>query len=279
MYFLYPFVFIFGSLIGSFLNVVILRYNTGKNILGLKERSQCFSCGKELRWYELVPVVSFLVLRGRCSVCKSLISWQYPLVEIATGLLFVGIFLKHHETISVLSLLHTIIWAILVVITVYDIRHKIIPDGLVYGFVALSLLSTFLFPSEAGGSFLGALVSGISFFAFFAALWFFSKGRWLGFGDAKLVLGVGFLLGSVHGLSALTLAFWIGAAVGIFFLFLRKILLLASLKSKVVQSGGLRGRLLNLTIKSEVPFAPFIIFGTLVVYFWQIDIFGLAYFL
>ncbi len=279
IFLLYFFVFIFGTLIGSFLNVVILRYNTGKHILGMKERSQCFSCSKELQWYELVPVISFLVLRGKCSVCKSSISWQYPLVEISTGLLFLGIFLKNSSVVSFVTILQCVVWAILVVITVYDMRHKIIPDGLVYVFIFISLALAYFFPASTGGSFVGALAAGFSFFAFFAALWFVSGGRWLGFGDAKLVLGVGFLLGAVQGLSALTLAFWIGAAVSIILIVLQKISQKRSSDAKVVQSAGLRGRLLNLTMKSEVPFAPFIILGTLIAFFCHVDIFGLAYFL
>src|SRR3989338_3931288 len=79
-------VFILGAIVGSFLNVVILRYNTGVSFFS--GRSFCPSCGKKLSWYELVPVVSFFALRRKCAGCDSKISWQYPLVEIATGLLF-----------------------------------------------------------------------------------------------------------------------------------------------------------------------------------------------
>jgi prepilin signal peptidase PulO-like enzyme (type II secretory pathway) len=81
--------FVFGSIIGSFLNVLILRFNTGATFGG---RSKCFSCGRELRWYDLVPILSFLFLRGRCRFCKSKISLQYPTVELITGLIFTGVF-------------------------------------------------------------------------------------------------------------------------------------------------------------------------------------------
>lgn len=272
-------IFLLGALIGSFLNVVILRYNTGKSIFGTRERSVCFSCSKKLEWYELVPVVSFCFLRGRCSVCKSRISWQYPLVEIMTGLIFVGIFAKNFPDFlsanaflgtvvlvpTVFALLHAAIWSILIVITVYDLRHKIIPDGLVYGFIVLSFLSAILDQVPL----LNFIFAGAVFFVFFAGLWLISGGRWLGFGDAKLVLGAGFLLGLARGLSALALAFWIGAVVSVFLLGLGWL-------AKAIQSSRLRSRLPNLTMKSEMPFAPFIILGALVAFFWDIDIFRLA---
>mgnify|MGYP001613694074 CR=1 FL=1 len=274
--------FVLGTLIGSFLNVVILRYNTGKHIFGWKERSICFSCSKKLAWHELVPVVSFCFLGGRCRGCKSRISWQYPLVEITTGLIFVGIFAQNFPIIF--SLFAVAIWSSLIVITVYDLRHKIIPDGLVYAFIILSFLAAAIFPS-GGGGFLHSLFAGAVFFTFFAGLWLISGGRWLGFGDAKLVLGVGFLLGLARGLSALTLAFWIGAVVSIFLLGLNWLakklangaaMANSSAGGEAIQFGRLRSRLFTLTMKSEIPFAPFIILGALIAFFWNIDIFGLA---
>lgn len=278
------FFFVLGTLIGSFLNVVIYRYNSGKSIFGTRERSICFSCGKTLSWRELIPVLSFLFQKGRCTACKAKISWQYPLVEIATGVLFAALFAKYFPSnlvfgiyaylpakvlgeIAFLFALQLVIWSILVVITVYDFRHKIIPDGLVYAFSVLSLAVAIFFPGTVGGSVWTAIFTGVGFFCFFGGLWLVSGGRWLGFGDAKLVLGVGFLLGLVKGVSALVLAFWIGAAVSI------GILGLAHL---AIPLGRLRGQTKALTMKSEIPFAPFIILGTLIAFFWNIDIFGIA---
>src|SRR5690606_24099342 len=85
-YFVYAFFFLLGLIIGSFLNVVIYRYNTGSAIKG---RSYCFTCRSQLRWYELVPLFSFLIQRGKCRSCRSLISIQYPLVELTVGVVFV----------------------------------------------------------------------------------------------------------------------------------------------------------------------------------------------
>ncbi len=84
------FIFIFGTIIGSFLNVVILRYNTGYSPVAT--RSRCFNCGKILKWYELIPILSFLIQFGRCRNCKSKISIQYPLIELLTGIIFLLIF-------------------------------------------------------------------------------------------------------------------------------------------------------------------------------------------
>ncbi len=274
------FTFVFGTIIGSFLNVVILRYGTGKKILGMGERSMCFSCGKTLEWYELLPVVSFIFLRGKCSECKTKISWQYPLVEIATGIIFASIFYVNFGHLAIEdffinttkisgliipTLFEFAVWAILIVITVYDWRHKIIPDALVYAFSALSLIFAYFFPGMLGTTFLGSVLSGIGFFCFFAGLWLISGGRWLGFGDAKLVLGVGFLLGLVRGLSAMALSFWIGAVVS-----------LGIMAWQHLRHGRLKHRV---TMKTEIPFAPFIILGTLIAFFCYVDMLGITSFL
>ncbi|MBX4210739.1 prepilin peptidase, partial [Candidatus Parcubacteria bacterium] len=215
------FFFILGAIVGSFLNVVILRYNTGRTVGG---RSFCFSCGKKLNWYELVPIVSFVTLRGRCSQCKSRISIQYPLVEFFTGLLFLSLYLKFLPTTIATFLpvfFYCIIFSILTVIFVYDIRHKIIPDGLVYTFIILSFVGLIIkmtvishlpLSTIATPPYLYDLLAGILLFLPFFLLWLVSGGRWIGFGDAKLAAGIGWLLGLAYGLSALFLAFWIGAA-------------------------------------------------------------------
>ncbi len=277
MYIFLAFILVFGTLIGSFLNVVILRYNTGKNLLSLGSRSMCFCCGKQLSWYELIPVVSFIFLRAKCSGCKSKISWQYPFVELAMGALTLAIFLKNFHgivgdaSLFFLTIFQIAIWGILLVITVYDFRHKIIPDSMVFTFAFLALVVRFLFP-DPQISLMSAIVGGVVFFSFFGLLWFFSGGRWLGFGDAKLVLGVGLLLGFSGGLSALALSFWIGAAISILLIGFTKLMKLPSIR-KVVQRMGLRTTSSILTMKSEIPFAPFIILGTLIVFFCHADVF------
>ena len=136
-------IFIFGTIIGSFLNAVILRMNTGESIV--KGRSRCFSCGKKLSWQELIPVFNFIAQRGKCRGCGSKISIQYPVVEFITGIIFLLTFLKLQNTdyLILTTGYHFIIFSLLIVISVYDFRHQIIPNKLVYLFNFLAFLNLF----------------------------------------------------------------------------------------------------------------------------------------
>ncbi len=250
--------FVLGTIIGSFLNVVILRLNTGR---GLGGRSFCFSCGKTLAWQELIPVLSFFFQKGKCSGCARKISWQYPIVEIITGVLFVLIFWKIQALFFtsigptvLLCLYYAAVFSTLLVISVYDIRHKIIPDSAVFAFIGLGFLSVFFsvhYGSIVFDPSLMRLVAGCVLALPFAAIWFFSKGRLMGFGDAKLGLGIGFLLGLSSGVAAVMIAFWIGAIIGLAVLLLQKA---------------------KFTMKSEIPFAPFLALGAAIAFFASIDI-------
>jgi len=240
--------FLFGLIVGSFLNVVILRYNTGKSLAG---RSGCLSCGQTLSWYELIPVLSYFWQGGYCRSCKSEVSLQYPLVELATGAIFALITWQFFPQVSTIILLF-IVWALLIVISVYDLRHKIIPDGLVYGLILITGVRALM----VGDYY--ALIAGLCGFLFFGSLWYFSGGRWMGFGDAKLSVGLGFLLGPSLALAALMLSFWVGALYG---------LLVLSLPHRRV------------TLRSEVPFAPFLILGTALSFFAHVDLSTILHFL
>lgn len=253
----YLFLLALGLVVGSFLNVVVYSYNTGHTILG---RSRCFSCRKKLAWYELIPVFSFVAQKGRCRACGSHISWQYPAVEILTGIVFVLIG-GHYLIPEIYSffafwqfIFRACIFSLLIVIAVYDLRHKIIPEKIVYPFIVLALLSHVLLPLKLGAneffSLLNALLAGGVLFLFFWGLWRYSDGRWMGFGDAKLSLGIGFLLGFPEGLLAVASAFVIGAVVGLILIGFKKI-------SWLWPTGRC------ITIKSEIPFAPFLVLGTL----------------
>jgi leader peptidase (prepilin peptidase)/N-methyltransferase len=258
--------FIFGAIIGSFLNVVILRYNTGRGVNG---RSGCFSCGATLQWYELVPIVSFLALRGRCRTCHTKLSWQYPLVECATGFVFVAlsqIGLSVGEFMVMAG-----IFATLVVIFVYDLRHKIIPDGVALALALLSLVKIIFFSSLLGKSLFFALLAGPLMALPFALLWLVSRGAWIGFGDAKLAWGIGWFLGPVYALSGLVIGFWIGAFVSIFLLSLAHLQKITFFKNLRLSSSSK-----NLTMKSEIPLGPFLILGAILVFFFPIDLFSLS---
>jgi prepilin signal peptidase PulO-like enzyme (type II secretory pathway) len=269
------FVFLFGLIVGSFLNVVILRFNTGKTLGG---RSICFSCQKKLAWYELLPVVSFIMLRGKCRTCSSKISWQYPLVELLTGLSFSLVYVKFFgcaqlfalDPLFILndpegfmhlvaqSLYHFVISALLIVIFAYDGRHKIIPDFFVYTFTVLAGISLFFNLSTMSFALpeLDHVIAGPVLFLPFFCLWYFSKGAWMGLGDGKLAWGIGWYLGLSSGTMAVMLAFWIGAIVSLTLLFLGFLS-----KHPLFRRYSLFQGLKALTIKSEIPFGPFLIIG------------------
>lgn len=264
--FLLSWFFVLGTIIGSFLNVVIYRLNTGKSLLG---RSHCLSCGRSLLWYELVPVVSYLVQMGSCRQCHCRITSQYLCVELLTGLLFL-LTAQAFLFDPILLLLNLGIVSVSVVILVYDLRHTIIPDKLVLYLFAISLAyslwnpltNTVVLPSceMLLGIILGALIPLV----FFGGLWYVSRGRWMGLGDAKLAVPLGLILG-IHGsISMLLLAFWVGAIVSVSLLVFQKIL------QKVHKDHFLfLGR--HLTMKSEVPFAPFLICAFFLVQLMDID--------
>lgn len=253
------FIFIFGTLIGSFLNVVIYRYNSGTS--PLKGRSLCFACGKTLRWYELVPVLSFLFQKGRCRTCKVKLSWQYPIVEVVSGAMFVAVALLHKPLIE--SVYLVTIFSTLLVIAVYDLRHQIIPDGLAVLFALLSFAwfvwsTPVSFERMLHFPYYWTLIAGPMLFFPFWALWFVSRGRWLGLGDGKLAWGIGWFLGATAGGSAIMLAFWIGAAYALAAMGMQRIL--QSTKNK-------------LSMQSEIPFGPFLILATIIVYFTGVNFF------
>ncbi|MES2416464.1 MAG: prepilin peptidase [Patescibacteria group bacterium] len=254
--------FIYGLVIGSFLNVVICRYNTQKTFGG---RSACMSCNKTLCWYELIPLGSFLIQGGKCRGCKSKISIQYPMVEMIVGFIFAVIFLKYQDlfwnntfNFSVLLAYYATLFSILIVISVYDIKHKIIPDLMSLIFSIITFAGIFLFSGENLSLHiptLSAFLAGPLLALPFAFLWFVSRGTWMGFGDAKLALGLGWMLGITVGFSAVLMSFWIGGIISVF-------LLLFSKKYK---------------IKSELPFAPFLVLGTIVVFLFNLNFFNLTF--
>lgn len=246
------FSFILGTIIGSFLNVVALRYNTGMTLRG---RSKCFSCGRNLEWHELVPILSFFYQGGECKKCKSKISWQYPLIEILAGVLFILIF-YYFPPISLQASFNTVFYlfitSLLLIITIYDIKHKIIPDPIVYLFSFVAFVKLFISPDlNFYVPSVMNLASGPLLASPFFFIWLFSKGKWMGLGDAKLTLGIGWVLGLGAGLSAVILAFWIGAVVSIIWIYI----VFRKFKSK-----------------QEIPFGPYLILGMYLVLFFGIRV-------
>jgi prepilin signal peptidase PulO-like enzyme (type II secretory pathway) len=268
----YFFIFLLGLCAGSFLNVIAFRYGTGEGMA--LSRSRCMHCGKTLSWFELIPIVSFLIQRGRCRDCRSRLSWQYPLVELFTAFVFVlvvwGTQLLNSATTEIFlaslveSLFYLIVLSILIVIAVYDARHKIIPDALVFSFIGLSILSSLIHFTYSKDWLLGIdhLLAGPLAALPFFTLWFFSKGRWMGFGDVKLALGIGFLLGIADGIYAILWSFWLGGLVSI---------VLITYSSIFFSSLSSQSR--RFTMKSEIPFGPFMVLGTAVSLFLSWDFF------
>ncbi len=257
--FLDIFIFLFGLIIGSFLNVYILRLNTGKDTRG---RSACASCGKSLAWYELIPILSFVYLKGRCKSCKTRISYQYPLVEFFNGLFYLLIFLWIPDKILAVLLFPLV--SLSLAATVYDFKHKIIPQqiiNLTLLNVALIVIYKFSFLYQDiqnlinlfKGIFIAELLYALPIFL----LWFFSRGRAMGFGDVKLTASLAPLLVSAWvAWTALTLSFVLGA----FF----SLLYMAFYKLKFGQ---------KISFKSEIAFGPFIL-----VSFWIVFLSGLSFY-
>ena len=258
----YMIVFVFGAIIGSFLNVVIYRLHTGKSTRG---RSHCLSCGRPLVWFELMPILSYALLRGYCRTCHAHIPIRYLFVEILTGGLFVFAWYMFLGDVFVL-VLHFILLSLLVVVLLYDMRHTIIPDEAVWG-LTLSALALALYSSNAQGLWLPVFFhigAGLLASAFFASLWYISRGRWMGLGDAKLALPLGILTGPTGALGMIVLSFWIGAAI----------MLPLMAVQWFLHTGTTRLRYFKtpLRMKSEVPFAPFLIIAFFVVYFFHVDV-------
>lgn len=260
---IFIFIFLLGTVIGSFLNVVIYRFNTGMTVVN--GRSICMTCNRTLRWYELIPVLSFLIQSGKCRRCESTISHQYPLVELTTGIVFALIAYKFLPILYFSSRIYffflvayMFIFSLLIVISVYDLRHKIIPDKLVIIFIVAAFFSMFINQSPFGSIFAmpsySAIAAGPILALPFASLWLLSKGRLMGLGDGKLVLGIGWMLGLSAGIAMTILSFWIGTVISLTAMFLSRN---------------------KMNMKSEIPFAPFLIISALIVFVFNLDIFSL----
>lgn len=260
MYFLLSlFSFILGTLVGSFLNVVILRHGTG---MGLGGRSRCSTSGIILKWYELIPVISFIIQKGKSRYTGAKLSWQYPLVEVLTGFLFLlsfqntfSIFGLIHDTALIVSFLFFILVSVFIIlVSVYDIRHMIIPNQFIYPLIILSFVQLFIslptFSFEMPSIWI--LLSGPILALPFVLFWFFSKGKWMGFADSKIALAIGWFLGVGQGFFAVLFAFYIGAVVGIILYIYSKIL-----QKKIVH---------------HIPFGPFLLTGLIITFLYNIDI-------
>lgn len=268
--------FIFGASIGSFLNVVSLRYEPERFLLSPKiigGRSHCPKCKKTLHWFELIPLLSFIVQGGRCRNCKASLNFQYPFVEILSGLIFVFIpcviykFGLPPAAYYLLSAIWIFVFLTLLLITLIDARLSIIPDEAnvflgVLGLISLPLINRL--SDSAQGSFLGSFSSMFSFStnvwvshvsgAFFALLVFgaiiiITRGRGMGMGDVKLVAPLGLLFGWPDIILLVALSFIIGSIFGVYVMIFK-----------------------HKNLKSAVPFGPFLALAATVVFFSGYDL-------
>ena len=216
MWIIYIFFFILGTIVGSFLNVVILRLKKNESIL--KKRSYCPNCKKKLAWDELIPLVSFLIQKGKCRKCGKKISLQYPLVEFFTGLIFIFVvaYIFNFTLYSFINTLFLLIFScFLIVIFVYDLKYYLIPDKIIYPAIIITFLYDIYISllvqdlSLLTSSIIAALIAG----GFFLLIILISKGKWMGMGDLKIGILIGLFFGLPQTLLVLFLAFLSGAFV------------------------------------------------------------------
>ncbi len=217
------FVFLVGLAVGSFLNVLVFRTHEGRS--ALRGRSRCLACEVPLGPLDLIPVVSFMLLRGCCRTCAAAISWQYPLVEFSTGVLFAAAYLRYASGFSLPEtftpdlfwayvLRDCIFIAFLAILFVYDLRYVLLLDR----FTIPAMITALLVNLWLGVPAWSLLAGGLALGGFFLVQFAVSRGRWVGGGDIRMGMLMGFMLGIRDGLVALFIAYALGAAVGVYLL-------------------------------------------------------------
>ena len=237
-------VFIIGLCVGSFLGVLVDRLSKDKSIQG---RSHCEFCKKTLHWNDLIPLLSFVLLKGRCRYCRKKLSIYYPLMEVITGI----IFLTTYSLVSIFSLeainYHVIYYlavsSFLIVVFFSDLKYGIIPDKILIPSTVLVLVYQAINYQLAIFNYL--IVAAVTFF-FFLFLFLITKGKGMGFGDVKYAFLMGLLLGFPNIVVALYMAFLTGAFVSI---------ILILWKGKHL-------------LKKTIPFGPFLALSTFISMFW-----------
>jgi len=228
---IYLFIFIFGLVIGSFLNCLIWRLYKEE---GIWNRSYCPACRGQIAWYDNIPVLSFILLGGKCRHCQGKISWQYPIVELVIGILFVLSFyfnfrfsifpglaersgagdfrLFLNSDFLFLTLRGWFIIAVMMVIFIYDLRWNLILDKVTLP----ACLVVFILNLILGISWLNLIVSGAIGGGFFLSQFLVSRGKWIGGGDIRLGLLMGLALGQAsHLILAILLAYFVGSIIGL----------------------------------------------------------------
>jgi prepilin signal peptidase PulO-like enzyme (type II secretory pathway) len=226
-----------GASWGSFLNVVAYRLPRKKTFLS--GRSKCTHCDKVIHWYDMIPILSWFLLRGKCRFCKHKLSIQYLIAEIVAGSLFVfgGICIQDWMHL----LLYIVVISFFMVLFIYDIRAYIVPDIVSIPAIVIIFILNYLFTKDLLSISIGALVGGLWFLVQFVV----SKGRWVGGGDIRLGVLMGSLLGYPLIFLGLGLAYVGGSIIAV---------LLILIKKK--------------TMKSRLPFATLLLPATLIAWIW-----------
>lgn len=204
---IYIIVLLYGLVVGSFLNVCIYRIPKHETIV--TERSHCMSCGYQLQWFDMIPVASWLALRGRCRKCKARISAQYPIVEAVNGILYVVVFLA--VGVNLTSVVYCFLVSALIVLSVIDFRTYEIPFGINIFILMLGLIHIFLDIQHWGEYVIGLFAISIPL----ELILLISKGRAIGGGDVKLMAAAGLLLGWQKIILALVLGCILGSVIHI----------------------------------------------------------------
>jgi leader peptidase (prepilin peptidase)/N-methyltransferase len=236
------FVFILGAVVGSFLNVCIYRIPAGQSIVS--PRSRCPQCETPIRWYQNIPVLSWLLLGGKCANCTEPISWRYPFVELLTAVLFCGVFLTFGFQPA--TLIYWIMAAILVTVTFIDLDHQIIPDVISLPGIVVGFLGTFFIPWITWfDSLMGIIAGGGSLLLIALTYEFVTKKEGMGGGDIKLLAMLGAFLGWQAIFPVIFISSMVGTAVGIPLMLWRKA-----------------------DSKLALPFGPFLAFGAMFYLIW-----------
>lgn len=229
---IYVLVLIIGLLFGSFLNVCIYRIPRMEDIVYTP--SHCMQCQKRIQWYDLFPVLSWVILRGKCRYCKTKVSIQYPIIELINGLAYVGIYMLTGLTVQTLVLF--ILFSTSLVITMIDYRFQIIPNGIVIFLGVVGLLNLILFTHQYVNSIIG-------FFAISVPLWVIHivTGGNMGMGDVKLMAVCGLILGWQNIILALMIGSIAGSVIGLSLIAMKK-----------------------MTRKQQIPFGPYLCLGIMI---------------
>jgi leader peptidase (prepilin peptidase)/N-methyltransferase len=240
------FVFVLGAVIGSFLNVCIVRLPRGESLI--RPPSHCPNCNEPIRFYDNIPIISYIILRGKCRYCKNRISLQYPVVEVLTGLLAIALFMKYGPSVQFLLLF--LFSSALLIITFIDLTHQIIPDAISIPGIPCGIGASLLMPMVSWQESLLGILAGGGLLLFIAVGYKWITGReGMGGGDIKLLAMMGA---------------WLGWKAIPF------IILASSLIGIVV--GGGAGLLLKKSLRAKIPFGPFLAIASLIYIFFGPEI-------